>query len=108
MSFSQMSHHSCCFFPFANCATFMCSALERSDSRLTSSSTMLYTPFHNRECLYCHAGMRAFEEEPKHSKTPAMMSRINSTQMSCTSAHCHDTIHDVATLPSATFWKGGH
>jgi hypothetical protein len=51
--------------------------------------------------------MRAFEEEPKHSKTPAMMSRINFNQMSCTSAHCHDTIHDVATLPSATFWKGG-
>jgi hypothetical protein len=42
--------------------------------------------------------MRAFEEEPKHSKTPAMMSRINSNQMSCTSAHCHDTIHDVATI----------
>ena len=67
----------------------------------------LYTPFNNRECLHCHAGMRAFEEEPKHSKTPDMMSRINTNQMSCTSAHCHDTIHDVASLSSATFWKGG-
>ena len=66
----------------------------------------LYIPFHNRECLYCHAGMRAFEEESKHSKPPAMMSRINSNQMSYTSAHCHDAIHDVATTPSATFWKG--
>ena len=45
----------------------------------------LYTPFHHRECLYCHAGMRAFEEEPKHSRTPAMMSRINSNPMSCMS-----------------------
>jgi len=98
-----MSHHSCCFFPFANCATFMCSTLERSDSWLTSSSTHPSTT----ASLYCHPGMRAFEEEPKHSKTPAMMSRINFNQMSCTSAHCHDTIHDVATLPSATFWKGG-
>jgi hypothetical protein len=50
--------------------------------------------------------MRAFEEESKHSKIPAMMSRINSNQMSYTSAHCHDAIHDVATTPSATFWKG--
>jgi nitrate/TMAO reductase-like tetraheme cytochrome c subunit len=28
----------------------------------------LYTAFNNRECLHRHAGMRAFEEEPKHSK----------------------------------------
>jgi len=67
----------------------------------------LYTAFNNRECLHCHAGMRAFEEEPKHSKTPDMMARINSNQLSCTSSHCHDTVHDVATLKDATFWKGG-
>jgi nitrate/TMAO reductase-like tetraheme cytochrome c subunit len=66
----------------------------------------LYTPYNNRECLHCHAGARAYDEEPKHSKTPDMMSRINSNQMSCIAAKCHDTVHDVATLKDATFWKG--
>jgi cytochrome c-type protein NapC len=66
----------------------------------------LYTPFNNRECLHCHAGMRAFEEEAKHSKTPDMMKQILSNQMSCTTSKCHDTVHDVGTLKDATFWKG--
>jgi len=66
----------------------------------------LYTPFNNRECLHCHAGARDFEEERKHSKTPDMMSRINSNQTSCMEKGCHDTVHDVATLKDATFWKG--
>jgi cytochrome c-type protein NapC len=67
----------------------------------------LYTPFNNRECLHCHAGMRAFEEHPKHSKTPEMMQQIMSNQLSCMTSKCHDTVHDVGTLKDATFWKGG-
>ncbi len=67
----------------------------------------LYTPFNNRECLYCHDGARDFEEESSHSKTPDMMSRIISNQMSCMTANCHDVVHDVATLKDASFWKGG-
>ena len=66
----------------------------------------LYTPFNNRECLHCHAGMRVFEEEPKHTKTPDMMRQILSNQMSCMTSKCHDTVHDVGTLKDATFWKG--
>jgi cytochrome c-type protein NapC len=65
----------------------------------------LYTPFNNRECLHCHAGMRAFEEHPKHSKTPDMMQQIMSNQLSCMTSKCHDTVHDVGTLKDATFWK---
>jgi len=65
----------------------------------------LYVPFNNRECLHCHAGMRAFEEQARHTKTPDMMSRIMSNQMSCMSSKCHDTVHDVDTLSDATFWK---
>jgi hypothetical protein len=38
-------------------------------------------------CKICHAGMRAFDEEPSHSKTPDAMSRTNSNQLSCTSSH---------------------
>jgi cytochrome c-type protein NapC len=67
----------------------------------------LYTPFNNRECFHCHAGARDFEEEPSHSKTPDMMSRIKSNQMSCMTANCHDVVHDVAMLKDVTFWKGG-
>ena len=66
----------------------------------------LYTPFNNRECLHCHAGMRAFEEHPKHSKTPEMMKQIMSNQLSCMTSKCHDTVHDVGALKDATFWKG--
>ena len=66
----------------------------------------LYTPFNNRECLHCHLGMRVFEEQAKHNKTPEMMRQIVSNQMSCTTSKCHDTVHDVASLKDATFWKG--
>jgi nitrate/TMAO reductase-like tetraheme cytochrome c subunit len=66
----------------------------------------LYTPFNNRECLHCHSEMRAFEEEPSHSKTPDMMQRIVSNQMSCMTSRCHDIVHNVDTLKDATFWKG--
>src|SRR5215469_5314810 len=67
----------------------------------------LYSPLNNRECLHCHAGMRAYEEEPKHNKTPDMMSRLNSNPVSCLTGKCHDT-HDVGTLDSVTSWKGGN
>lgn len=66
----------------------------------------LYTAFNNRECLHCHAGMRVFEEQPKHSKTPEMMTKIMSNQISCMNSGCHDIVHEVGTLKDATFWKG--
>ncbi len=65
----------------------------------------LYTAFNNRECLHCHTGMRAFEEQPKHKKTPEMMAKITSNQMSCMKSGCHDTVHDVATIKGAPMWK---
>lgn len=67
----------------------------------------LYTPFNNRECLHCHAGMRVFEDEPKHTKTPEMMQQIMSNQLSCMTSRCHSIVHDVDTLKDVTFWKGG-
>jgi nitrate/TMAO reductase-like tetraheme cytochrome c subunit len=66
----------------------------------------LYTPFNNRECLHCHTGMRAYIEQPKHSKTPDMMAKLNSNQISCMNSGCHDIVHDVSTLNNATFWNG--
>jgi cytochrome c-type protein NapC len=67
----------------------------------------LYTPFNNRECLHCHFATRAFEEQPRHTKTPDMMVKITSNQMSCMTSKCHDTVHDVGSLGDVTFWKGG-
>lgn len=64
----------------------------------------LYTPFNNRECLHCHAGMRAYLEEPKHTKQASLMAKLNSNQVSCMTSGCHDIVHNVATLKDATFW----
>jgi len=63
----------------------------------------LYTPYNNRECLHCHLGARSFEESPVHS---AMRNDLVSNQMSCLTAGCHDTVHDVADLGKMKFWKG--
>jgi len=66
----------------------------------------LYSPYNNRECLHCHAGSRSFEEASAHAKTPDMLARIESNQLSCMSQRCHDTIHDIESLESAPIWKG--
>ena len=66
----------------------------------------LYSPYNNRECLHCHDGGRKFIEHSAHNRTPDQMQRIKSNELSCASSHCHDIIHDVASLADATFWKG--
>lgn len=65
----------------------------------------LYTPFNNRECLHCHAGARSYEEASPHQKTPDMLARMGSNQLSCMSSNCHEFVHDVGDIGSATFWK---
>jgi nitrate/TMAO reductase-like tetraheme cytochrome c subunit len=64
----------------------------------------LYTPYNNRECLHCHAGMRAYEEASSHHKTPDMLAKAASNQLSCMTSNCHDIVHDVDTLNGASFW----
>ncbi len=64
----------------------------------------LYTPYNNRECLHCHAGMRAYEEASSHHKNPEMLAQAASNQLSCMTSNCHDTVHDVGTLKDETFW----
>jgi cytochrome c-type protein NapC len=66
----------------------------------------LYEPYNNRECLHCHQGARTFEAEAAHNRTPQMLPDIEANRLSCTASRCHDTIHDVDTLPDVTFWKG--
>lgn len=61
----------------------------------------LYEPFQNRECLYCHAGARSFEETTPHN---AMQQQLADNSMSCIT--CHNKIHDVANLDKAKPWKG--
>ena len=64
----------------------------------------LYTPYNNRECLHCHAGARAYEEASSHHKSPDVLARAASNQLSCVSSNCHDIVHDVGNLKDATFW----
>lgn len=60
--------------------------------------------FQNAQCLRCHSGSRKFEESPTHS---AMMDTLKSGQLSCVSAGCHDSIHDVKNIDNKKFWRPG-
>lgn len=62
----------------------------------------LYSAYHNRECLHCHAGARSFEESPTHA---ALREDLVSNQMSCLTAGCHSVAHDVANLEGKKFWR---
>ncbi|MDP9053487.1 MAG: NapC/NirT family cytochrome c [Acidobacteriota bacterium] len=63
----------------------------------------LYSPFPNETCLHCHLGARKFEEINGHHKTPDMLRRVKSGQLSCVSSGCHDTIHELGDLKDARF-----
>jgi len=65
----------------------------------------LYEPYNNRECLHCHDGGRKFLERSAHTRTPDAIPQMRSNALSCLSSRCHDTVHDVASLADATFWK---
>ncbi len=58
----------------------------------------LYSPYQNRECLYCHAGARRFEEIHV-----ADMPELVSNGIKC--MDCHTTAHDVAGASAAEKWK---
>jgi nitrate/TMAO reductase-like tetraheme cytochrome c subunit len=60
----------------------------------------LYEPYNNRECLHCHGGARAFEENEVHQPVRDDLAK-NTT--SC--LECHDKIHDVHGLASVKLWK---
>jgi cytochrome c-type protein NapC len=67
----------------------------------------LYDPYNNRECLHCHLGARSFEEGAVHTADPDLLPAIKANKVSCVSSGCHDVVHNVASLGSAKFWKGG-
>ncbi len=58
--------------------------------------------FKNAQCLHCHLGARAWEENPVHA---AIRDSLISNEMSCLTSGCHDTAHDVANLGHLKFWK---
>ena len=61
----------------------------------------LYQPFHNRECLHCHASARSYEESSPHKE---MKEPLATNAMSCLT--CHNKIHDAANIDKAKLWKG--
>ncbi len=63
----------------------------------TPETIELYEPYHNRECLHCHAGARLYEE--MHAEDRA---EIESNELSC--LECHDMSHEVASLADYDRW----
>ena len=61
----------------------------------------LYEPYHNRECLHCHAGARVFEETSPHKD---MREQLGTNDMSCLT--CHNQIHDVQQVDQMKLWEG--
>jgi cytochrome c-type protein NapC len=60
--------------------------------------------FSNLQCLHCHEGARSFVENPVHS---AMMSTLESNQLSCISSGCHDTVHNASEVGHLKMWGPG-
>ena len=60
--------------------------------------------FKNAQCLHCHLGARAFQENPVHV---SMMDALISNETSCLTSGCHDTAHDVANISHEKVWKPG-
>ena len=58
----------------------------------------LYKPYHNRECLHCHAGARRFEDLHAHD-----MKELVGNEISCMS--CHGQAHEIHNLAGATLWR---
>jgi cytochrome c-type protein NapC len=58
--------------------------------------------FKNAQCLQCHLGARAFEENPIHA---SMMDSLKSNETSCLTSGCHDTAHDIANLSHLKMWS---
>ncbi len=60
----------------------------------------LYEPYLNRECLHCHSGARAYEENEMHADIRA---ELVDGSTSC--LECHSTGHDIANVHAATRWE---
>lgn len=60
----------------------------------------LYEPYHNRECLHCHAGARRFEENELHADDREALA---TNEVSC--LECHDLAHAVDELDGAETWS---
>ncbi len=64
----------------------------------TPEQIELYSPYNNRECLYCHVGGRRFEELHEYD-----MNTLVSNERAC--MECHGNTHDVASVHGAAKWK---
>lgn len=60
----------------------------------------LYSPYQNRECLYCHGAARTYLEDQNHID---MSVEIASGEVSC--LECHGPVHDVESVAGAERWS---
>lgn len=63
---------------------------------------VLYSPYENRECLYCHDGARSFEENVIHT---GIRDVLQANKISCLS--CHNLVHNVDKLEGLKLWEKG-
>lgn len=67
----------------------------------TPEALELYSPYQNRECLYCHEGARVFEGNEIHADVRA---ELASNEMSC--LECHEVTHDIANQANYERYEG--
>jgi cytochrome c-type protein NapC len=74
-------------------------------NRPEPAKIQLYSPYNNRECLYCHAGARSFEEASPHNREPGAIAAMKSNTKSCLSSKCHEFAHNVESINDFSVWK---
>lgn len=67
----------------------------------------LYSPYPNQNCLGCHQGGRAFEEQRQHRRGEVSLEKLYAGEVSCMSSGCHDLVHAVDEMRAGDFdyWR---
>jgi nitrate/TMAO reductase-like tetraheme cytochrome c subunit len=53
----------------------------------------LYEPYSNSNCMHCHGTSERFRESETHAGETDFETRVNSGELSCLNAGCHDEAH---------------
>lgn len=64
----------------------------------------LYEPYHNRECLHCHADTRRFLKGTSHQ---GRFDAIRANTQSCIAKGCHEFVHATDEVDTLPLWNPG-
>jgi len=62
-------------------------------TKADSAKIALYQPYENANCLHCHGTSQRFLEVEDHTAEEGFVARVNSGELSCLNAGCHDEGH---------------